>query len=48
MRFRGLISTSNEVSAEEVHVDADEELVWVTEYKEEGGRGGRREGEGGA
>lgn len=35
MRFRGLISTSNVLAAPQVEVEADEELIWITEFAED-------------
>lgn len=35
MRFRGLLSTSNIIVSDTVEVDTDEELLWITEVKDD-------------
>jgi hypothetical protein len=35
LRFRGLISTSNIIEGSEVDVTANEDLIWITEFRED-------------
>ncbi len=36
MRFGGLVSTSNLIAEDEVHVETDADLVWTTQLKAPG------------
>ena len=36
MEMHGLISTSNILESDEIHVDTDQELIWMTAQKGEG------------
>ena len=36
MRFGGLVSTSNLLEAEEVHVESDADLIWTTQLHDVG------------
>ena len=40
MRFGGLVSTSNLLEADEVHVESDADLIWTTQLHEGGGSSG--------
>jgi hypothetical protein len=40
MRFGGLVSTSNLLEADEVHVESDADLIWTTQLHEVGGSRG--------
>lgn len=37
MRFGGLVSTSNMIEADEIHVESDSDLTWTTQLKAQAG-----------
>jgi uncharacterized membrane protein YgcG len=46
MRFGGLVSTSNLLEADEVHVESDADLIWTTQLHDPVGSSGGSDSEG--